>query len=100
MKYIWEVDDIKVGMHIIRQSSPVGSKDMGFASTVTYQICWYGEAEKRRYYLSSVTDGMMFGKYKNKEEIVNKFNEDSEGYRILSKQVHIKIIEDIRSFDK
>lgn len=92
MKYKFEEKDIELGTFVIKNSSPKGSGDLGFASTVAYKICWIPEGKINTYCMVAMfTDGGIF-KLGTKDELLQHINEDKHGYRPLTKQELLNIL--------
>lgn len=96
MRNNWEEKDIKPGRYIIRESSPVNSEDISFASSVTYKIGFVRPGRSqfdktvlklfgKSYALISITDGMTFP-YKTMGSLVDRLNTDDYGYRPLTQE--------------
>lgn len=93
IKFIWEVSDIECGMYFIKNSSPLGSADLSFASTVCFKLGFlHTDGEKSYVLISMMTDGMVYKKMETKEDVVNMLNEESFGYRPLTKDEYVAII--------
>lgn len=92
MRIIFEEKDIQAGLFIIRNSSPIGSKDFRFAATVVFKIgyCIYSK-DKPYGRISALTDGL-FIPMGSKKDIADYLNNDEYGYRILCKEELIDII--------
>jgi len=83
MRILFEEEkDIKCGMYIIRNSSPINSNDYSFAMTVLYKIGF--DTHNDDICKISLTDGMVM-RYKHKKFLMKELNEDKFGYRILNK---------------
>lgn len=84
MKFIFEEDDIKVGMCVICNSYPKESTNYEFAITVMYKIGWlYDKHEsENKYCLISISDGWI-SIFKNKKKLVEHLN-NKKGYRVLN----------------
>ena len=87
MKYC--EDDIKCGEFVIRHS--VKKDDVGYLTTISYKIGYAYIDGKQMICLISITDGCCL-LYKNKEEVMNKFNKDEKGYRPLQGEELIKLL--------
>ena len=104
MKNIFTEQDITAGMLIIKETSPRGSSDLSFARTVTYKIGFghFGKSivpEGKSYktdqeycLISVLTDGMVIPCGHTKEQMAEKLNVDSAGYRPLTKEEYIAMI--------
>ena len=81
------------GQLIIRDSSPTGSKDYGFAITVCYKIGYIPSQAKHHKHGSmiSMADGMV-NHYETLEELCEHLNSDTHGYRPMTKTEIINII--------
>ena len=89
-KTIWEKEDLKAGRWIIRESSTDVSKNVGFACSVTYKLCW--NVGDPKWSLVAMTDGMIGGML-NDEEMLKRLNDDRFGYRPLTYTEILSIVE-------
>ena len=92
VKTTFTENDQLTGAWIIRNSSPLGSTDLGFACTVIYKIGFMTNPDgKGNIYtlISAFTDGMIFP-IGDKKTLIDKINADD--YRPLTKEEYIKII--------
>lgn len=97
MKNIWLPKDIEAGLFIIRESSPKKSKDLGFAKTVVFKIGFVNVLENdisvQKYCkISVLTDGFVAAIGNTKEEFANYLNDDKSGYRPLTKEEMIDLL--------
>lgn len=89
----WDADDIKAGMYVIKNSSPIGTTDLGFARTVTYKIGWNCKGDKSFGMIACLTDGMFFS-IGDKYAMVDHLNDDEFGYRPLTKPEYLEMFND------
>lgn len=93
VKLIWETADIEPGMYFIRNSSPLGSTDLSFASTVCFKLGFSHISRDNPYVLISImTDGMIYLPMASKADVVTMLNADEHGYRPLTKAEYIAIL--------
>jgi hypothetical protein len=93
-KTIFEPSDFEGGgQMIIRNSSPVGSKNISFAASVAYKIGWlaFERSKKGRLVMISLTDGMI-SKPRSEKEMCEYLNYDECGFRPLTKEETADII--------
>lgn len=94
IKFIWELSDIVSGIYFIRQTSPIDSKDLSFACTVSFKLGFLHDGSEQPWVLISVlTDGMVYAKMANKEDVLNMLNNDEHGYRPLTKSEYMAMLE-------
>lgn len=92
-RIIWKAEDIIAGLWLIRNSSTNVKEDPGFASTVTFVISWRMDGPGNQYGLTNqLTDGM-FLDYGSKAQMAKKLNEDEFGYRAITKEEVMILIE-------
>lgn len=92
MKNIWKTEDITAGLYIIRESSPKNSPHIGFARTVTFKIGFSRTNEEKPYgKISCMCDGW-YCPIGTKEQVAEYLNNDEYGYRPLTKEEFIKMI--------
>lgn len=87
MKTIFDATKIATmcGLYIIRESASKPFKDIGFARTVTFKICY--SVKNHTYHLCNIlTDGCLIGEYKTTNELIEHLNNDEKGYRPLTKE--------------
>ena len=100
-KIIWSANDIEKqhGILIIRESSPLGSTDIKFARTVTYKIGFSNQvSEKTRYgKISIFTDGWFCPIANTAQEFADYLNNDEYGYRPLTKNEALLLLNDAES---
>lgn len=92
VKLTWELEDLKMGMYIIRESFKKNGDNWSFAMSVAYQIGWKGQSKNQRYYLVAMSDGMIWQECATKKAVLEMLNSDTEGYRPLTTKEHIAII--------
>jgi len=90
---IWEVEDIKVGTFICRESWSEDSEDIRGLCSVTYKLGWLCNKGGSRTSMCKVaiTDGLIIdfresgeGTKDAKQVLVDYLNSDVEGYRLLT----------------
>lgn len=93
MKTIFDAKKVDLnGLFIIKETASKPFKDIDFARTVTFKICY--SHKTNGYSLCNIlTDGMIVGHYANKDELVKRLNEDENGYRPLTKQEFLEMLE-------
>lgn len=92
-KTIFEPSDFDGGgQMIIRNSSSIGSKDIGFAASVAYKIGWLAfKSGDSRYCMISLADGMT-SKPRSLKDLCEYLNNDQCGFRPLTKEEAAAII--------
>ena len=80
-RLIWQKEDLKAGRWIIRESSRTGTQDIGFATSVSYKLCWNPIGPK--WCLVAMNDGMI-SKALSQEDMLKRLNEDKFGYRPMT----------------
>jgi hypothetical protein len=100
MKNIFLPKDIKEGLIIIKETSPKGCKNLGFACSVSYKIGFgyfdkqSDKGSKQQYcFISIFTDGMVSPIGFTKEDVAEYLNKDNHGYRTLTIEECISLIE-------
>lgn len=93
MKYIFEEKDIQAGLYVIRQSSPKGSKDLMFASTVCYKVAYTNNNTEKPYGLCNFTTDGWYYPIGDKKAICDHLNNDRDGFRPLQKEELIEILQ-------
>ena len=98
MKNIWKESDLISGLYIVRESSPKGSTDLGFKRTVCFKLGFCSQIETGLYgdkgswgYISFLTDGW-YCHLGSKEAVLKVLNEDEYGFRPLTKEEYIELI--------
>lgn len=71
------------GQMIVRESSPKGSPDIGFLTSVSYKVGYIQSAEKKQKALIALSDGMIFS-FDTIEDLCLNLNNDAFGYRPLT----------------
>ncbi len=93
LKYIWEEKDIICGTYIIKETSPKGSDNLNFARTVTYKIGFdNNDKEKPVNKISCLTDGWVCPIAKDEKEFAEYLNNDEHGFRPLTKEEYLAMI--------
>lgn len=83
VRYKFFPEDFKGGgQMIIRNSSPIGSTDFGFAISVAYKIGFVGFSSKSTVMIS-LADGMV-SKSMTIKELCDHLNDDEWGYRPMT----------------
>ena len=92
VKYTWEKEDIKAGRYVIRNSSPYGSDNISYAASCCSKIGWRADVSgDKKYVLISIEDGMVLKEH-TKDELVDKFNREDNGYRpVTNKELLVMI---------
>lgn len=90
MKLQWEESDIKGGIHVVRESSPEGCDNLGFAASVAYMITY--NAETGQWGRTSVNDGMTLFHGPDKKSVADHFNGDTHGFRPLTGQRLLEVL--------
>lgn len=87
-KTIFEPSDFKgCGQVVVRNSSPEDSTDLSFKASVSYKIGWmHAPNGENHYFMISLTDGMITRCGPSLENLCNYFNNDAVGFRPLTKQ--------------
>ena len=94
MKYTWEESDIKAGMFVIKNTCSDVKRNLAFARTVTYKVCFQNNAKESPYGMcSALTDGWVY-LIGSKEQVAKHLNEES-GHRPLTKEELILMVNDI-----
>jgi hypothetical protein len=94
MKNIWTEKDIEAGLYIIRESSPKGSANLSFARTVVFKIGFsFSKGIPKYGKISCLTDGLFCPLGETTKDIADQLNADEIGYRPLTKEEYIKLIE-------
>jgi hypothetical protein len=91
----FEVKDFEgCGQMVIRNSFPENSKDYSFGATVSYKIGWMSSARSvgNIIMLVSLADGMCL-RFDSEQALCDHLNNDSEGYRPMSKVEIARIME-------
>lgn len=85
---IFEPSDFEgCGQLVVRNSSLADSMDLSYKASVSYKIGWIFEPNgETHYFLISLTDGMLIKCGPSLENLCTYLNNDSIGYRPLSKQ--------------
>ena len=87
----WTVKDIDCGLYVIKNTSKLGSDDLGFACTVAFKV-GFKTGEKGLGLISHLTDGMyMVVGDGSKEALVEYLNR--EDFRPIRKDEYIKLIQ-------
>lgn len=89
MRIFWEEDDIRGGIHVIRESSPVDDPCLSFASSVAYMIGFDAGTDAKT--MISVCDGMTLH-YDSKQELADHLNNDDFGFRPLEGEALIEVL--------
>lgn len=90
-KFIFEPSDFEgCGQMIIRNSSPKGSKDYSYASTVCYKIGY--KAGGNDLFMFAMNDGLVMKIFEDEKELCDYLNADPVGYRPMTRQDVINII--------
>lgn len=92
MKNIWQESDIVAGRYIIKESSPKGSCDLSFARSVAFKIGFINSGDKKYGLTNCLTDGWFCPMAETKAEVAKMLNEDSYGYRPLTKEEYISMV--------
>jgi hypothetical protein len=95
VKHQFEPSDFEGGgQMIIRNSSPPKSKDLSFAASVAYKICWLSGRDERNYCLISLADGMIISGL-TANRLCERLNEDEYGYRPMTKEEIAAIVSEV-----
>ncbi len=93
MRKQWKPEDIFGGLYIIRETSPFGSANLGFARTVTFKIGYDNRNLKAHYgKMNCLTDGWYNEIGNDKQSVADYLNADLNGYRKLTKAEYIAMI--------
>lgn len=93
IKRIFEEGDFAGGgQMIVRNSSPVGSKNIGFMASVAYKI-GYDIATRERKKIA-LTDGMA-STYSSEQELCDALNLDDHGYRPMTRKECIAVAKEV-----
>jgi hypothetical protein len=89
----FEPEDFRsMGQMIIRQSSPIGSNDIGFMASVSYKIGWKSKSSGPNGAVKiSLSDGMCI-EYETIEKLCEILNNDVQGFRPMSQDEIDKVM--------
>ncbi len=93
MRSIWTESDIDAGVYIIRDDSKKNSSDMAFARTVVWKIGYSDASPKEWGKISVLTDGCYIPIAKDRAEFAEFLNKDLRGYRPITKQEYMRLLE-------
>lgn len=95
MKNIWTEEDIKSqqGIIIIRNDATKPLKDLGFARTVVFKI-GFSHVGKKYGLCNILTDGWYHGVADSHKELADYLNADEKGYRPLTKEEFLQLVDD------
>lgn len=92
MRTVFTEKEIECGMFIIKNSSPKKTKDLPFAKTVAFKIGFSHYGDLKYGLCNFLTDGFYVGVAKDKKELCEHLNNDDVGYRPMTKEEVIQII--------
>lgn len=93
MRKQWTEGDIFGGLYIIRESSPFGSTNLRYAATVIFKIGYDNKNLEERWNMQScLTDGWVCPIGNTKQDVVNQLNLGEPGYRKLTKEEYIAVV--------
>ena len=94
MKNIFTESELKCGMFLIRNDASRPFKNVGFATTVVFKVGFeMNPKDDKKYGLISVlTDGRYCPIAKDLKELAEYLNKDERGYRPITKDEFIELL--------